>query len=283
MTGVKNGDFSDYVGRTRLSKDSMDAEKAQLLQSCLDQTPSLAAGDCLPPLVHWLYFQTPVKQADLQDDGHEKPGAFLPPVPFPRRMWAASSVKFIAPFLLGEPAEKRSTVRKIDFKTGASGDLCFVDVHHDYVQRDELTRTEIQTIVYKDESASELPKAANVVGPTRPANTPECSVGTRLLFRYSALTFNTHRIHYDRDYAQNAEGYPGLVVHGPLLATLLCEAALKKASSSGLISFSFRASAPIFDGERFTIESETGHECVRLKAKKSDGITAMTAKMEWAQ
>ena len=264
-----------HVGRSRTATDAMDPERARAMQGLFDETPSLAAGDALPPLWHWLYFHDTPRISELGRDGHEALGRFLPPAPFDRRMWAGGALEFHAPLILGEPAEKRSEIVSVTFKTGASGELCFVDVAHRLRQGGALKISETQTVVYRDKGpAAQMPVWQ---GDREGWQQPDI----RLLYRYSALTYNGHRIHYDRDFCRDEEGYPGLVVHGPLLATHLARAAAAQAKDVTLSAFRFRALAPVFEGVPFRVKPAGPHP-ETLELERADGVTAMRAELAWA-
>ena len=264
----------DYIGRGREVEDAMSPQAARLMQLLLDRPPTMTSGDALPPCWHWLYLHDLVRQSDIGADGHEKLGLFLPPAPFHRRMWAASELTFLHPLVLGTPARRTSTIADVVFKQGRSGPLCFVTVLHEIGQSGQLCMTEKQTVVYRQRSLGDtalrtsddpVPADHFVHEPTR-------------LMRYSALTHNPHRIHYDRDFCRQVEAYPGLVVHGPLLATYLGEAlrAIKPDYPRG---FAFRAVAPVFETSpiRIEIDERTGAG----KIVRSDDKVAVEATMAW--
>ena len=241
--------------------------------------PPFADGAELPPLWHWI-FTTPLSPLrEAGPDGHPARGGFLPPVPLPRRMWAGSQLEWLRAPRLGEPLERESKVESVDMKEGRSGTLVFVKVLHQWSSGDALLMREGQDIVYRD-----APPAARAT-PNPPAEPPvwrepldagraRCPLVPNevLLFRYSALTFNSHRIHYDRRYCLEVEGYPGLVVHGPLLATVMATLAWLQAGRRAPRGFSFRAQAPVFDGEAITVHAaarrvlDPGPKCARPTA-----------------
>jgi len=227
--------------------DLMDPARARALQATLGDVPNIASGDPLPPFFHQIYFWDAQLPDDLGRDGHPKRGGFLPDLGLPKRMWAAGKMVFHQPLLAGIRATKTSTIESVLRKSGRSGPLAFVRVRHDIRQRNALVLTEWQELVYRDDDA--------VASAPPIARTDETYVETRtcdptLLFRYSALTFNGHRIHYDQPYARSVEGYDGLVVHGPLLAHDLMQLAVKKLGQ--LTHFSYRATAPLMDHETAT-------------------------------
>jgi 3-methylfumaryl-CoA hydratase len=261
-----------HVGRSRTVEDAMSPVPARRLEAVLDREPSAAVGDPLPPTWHWAYFADEVRQSDIGADGHERLGLFLPPVPFPRRMWAASEVAIHAPLVLGEPARRVSTIRAVEFKSGRSGDLCFLRIGHEFHQRGAVRVEEAQTVVYRDRG---LPEAA-LRAPGDPVPEGFFVHDDMQLFRYSAVTHNGHRIHWDRAFCREVEGYPDLVVHGPLLATHLAEA-LRAGREAWPTRFAFRAVAPVFVTTPIRVEAEGGAG----RILRSDGRKATVAEMAW--
>jgi len=243
----------------------------------LHEVPELSPGDLVPPLFHWMYFINPIPSENLQSDGHEKMGRFLPPLPYPRRMWAGSKVTFHAPLILGEKAERISTIRDVTFKTGRSGPLCFVEVEHVCSQGGAACLTEVQTLVYREAGKAD---AVESPAPPKPQGGDWQSLNSIILFRYSALTFNSHRIHYDHDYVRDEEGYPGLIVHGPLMATLMLRHALGE-SAAQPATFSFRGLSPLFENEAFQITSKSGEATTSLALSKADGTLCVEAGVGW--
>ncbi len=243
-----SGNFSEWVGRSEQAVDVLEPSRSNALRAALGDNAASQVGDDLPLLHHWLYFWNVLPAAALGPDGHPATGGFLPPVPLPRRMWAGGRVKFIAPLLMGELVTKLSTIKSITAKSGKSGDLIFVTVEHRVSGANGIALIEQQDLVYKGETApgAIAPPAATGPAPTAPWQA-QVMPDTVLLFRYSALTMNGHRIHYDLPYAQEIEAYPGLVVHGPLQATLLAALAVKSLGKP-LTSFDFRGIAPAFAG-----------------------------------
>jgi len=198
-----------------------------------DATPP-RPGDALPPLWHWLYFLPAARQSALGEDGHPARGGFLPPVPLPRRMWAGGRFTFHRPLRVEEAISRTSTVQDVTVKPGRNGPLCFVLVRHEIAGENGLALIEEHDIVYRD-----LPRPGEAAVPKPARDDAVWHTDIRpddvLLFRYSALTFNSHRIHYDRRYVTQTEGYPGLIVHGPLIATLLMEFAVSKSAGAGCL------------------------------------------------
>ncbi|KUF10448.1 FAS1-like dehydratase domain-containing protein [Pseudoponticoccus marisrubri] len=269
-------ELTDWIGRTEEHHDVILPRPARFMQATLDRTPSLAEGDALPPLWHWLYFLEAVPASGLGRDAHPKRGGFLPPVDLPRRMWAGGRLDFAAPLVLGQAAVKRSTILDVTEKSGRSGPLCFVTVRHEILTGGQVALTEEHDIVYR---ADPDPAAPAPVPPRAPegAEVTETVQPTQvMLFRYSALTFNGHRIHYDVDYARQVEGYEGLVFHGPLTATLLADLATRSLGQP-LRRFSFRGTAPLAGMAPFTIAGRRVEGGMDLWAARGDGAQAMQA------
>jgi 3-methylfumaryl-CoA hydratase len=177
----------------------------------------------LPELWHWLYFLPHARQSEIGPDGHPKRGGFLPPVPLPRRMWAGGRLEWIKPLVVGDAIERTSTIQSVTHKSGRTGDLIFVLVRHEISNAAGIALTEEHDIVYRDAPAPDDKPVTPTAAPSDATWTKTIHPDDVLLFRYSALTFNGHRIHYDRRYVTEVEGYPGLIVHGPLIATLLVD------------------------------------------------------------
>jgi len=236
---------------TESQSDMLDPARAAALQIALGRKATIAAGEALPPFFHQLYFWSPLPPDGLGRDGHPRVGGMIPDMGLPRRMWAGGRLVFERPLIAGHPAERVSTVESIAHKTGRSGPLGFVTLRHEIRQRGALCVTEWQDLVYRRDP---VPGAARTTPPeARRDETDRRAVAfdSTLLFRYSALTFNGHRIHYDQDYARDVEGYGGLVVHGPLLAQLLM--LMAEELLGPLSEFSFRATAPLIHVEAATL------------------------------
>jgi len=240
-------DFSAWIGKQGHLIDVLEPSRSNALLAALGDDTPLAAGDEMPALHHWLYFWNVVPPAGLGTDGHPAKGGFLPPVPLPRRMWAGGRLKFLAPLVLGETVTKTSTILKIEAKSGKSGNLVFVTVQHELAGKAGPAIVEEQDLVYREAAAAgSIPLPASGTPAPEAAWCEDVMPDTTLLFRYSALTMNGHRIHYDRPYAIDEEAYPALVVHGPLMATLLASLATRKLGKP-LSSFDFRGQSPAFD------------------------------------
>lgn len=270
-------DLTDWTGRSATATDLLRPFPADALAATLDRDETYPEGVALPDLWHWLYFLPLHRLSESGRDGHAAKGGFLPPVPLPRRMWAGSRFRFLRPLTIGAEATKTSTIARVEPKQGRSGPLCFVTVSHDVRQDGQHCIAEEHDIVYREDPAPGAP--APVVQPA-----PEGSDFSRtihpdpvLLFRYSALTFNGHRIHYDQPYATGVEGYPGLVVHGPLLATLLMDL-LRRQTDAPVAEFAFRALATITDTDDFSVHGARRDDgSIRLWARRADGALAMDA------
>jgi 3-methylfumaryl-CoA hydratase len=268
----------DWVGRSETQTDVIDPRPVALLSATLDRDdPPPREGGLLPPLWHWLYFLPSYKHSDAGPDGHAKRGGFLPPVPLPRRMWAGSRLVWTLPLCIGDTLTRVSRIASITEKQGASGALVFVVVRHELSTGSGLALTEEHDIVYRDLAAPGSTAATRAS--EKPAWQRRIVPDDVLLFRYSALTFNSHRIHYDRRYVTEVEGYPGLVVHGPLLATLLADLMRRHRVGEALARFEFRARRPLFDTAPFDVcglPSADG-KTVSLWAQDVGGGLAMQA------
>jgi 3-methylfumaryl-CoA hydratase len=241
--------------------------------------PQSGVGDSLPPLWHWLYFLPLHAQSSLGPDGHARRGGFLPPVPLPRRMWAGGRLEFASPLRVGDAITRVSTIKNVDVKRGRSGNLVFVTVCHEVQRQGELLLTEEHDIVYRDAPAPGAPAPEPTLAPGSAPWSRPIVPDDVLLFRYSALTFNGHRIHYDRRYVTEVEGYPGLVVHGPLIATLLIDLVLREQPRATVKSFRFRALRPVFDLHPFRVCARPGADgkTIALWAKDHEGWLTMDA------
>jgi 3-methylfumaryl-CoA hydratase len=244
--------------------------------------PEPVPGTELPPLAHWLYFLPRAPQSDLAPDGHPRRGDFLPPVTLPHRMWAGGRLDFRRALRVGDEAEQRSTIAGIEAKRGRGGALVFVKVRHEILDGQGIALTEEHDIVYRGDP----PAGAHAASPP-PAPADEQFARTivpdaALLFRFSALTFNAHRIHYDRHHATEVEGYPGLVVHGPLIATLLVDLLRRTLPDARLRAFDYRAASPLFDTQPFMVCGRHEREHVALWARDPQGRLGMQARAELA-
>jgi hydroxyacyl-ACP dehydratase HTD2-like protein with hotdog domain len=263
--------FDAWVGRTETRSDAVWPLLVRGMAATLDlPTPR----GPLPPLWHWMLFADWVPASGLGPDGHPKRGGFLPPVhDLPRRMWAGGRLQFHAPLHEGDPVTRSSTILSITEKSGGSGRLVFVTLRHDIDGPDGLAITEEQDIVYRGAEA-EAVKPGEPADPVNALAAREVRPDAVLLFRYSALTGNGHRIHYDADYVRNVEGYPGLIVHGPLQATWLAALA---AELGPFRRFSFRGRRPAFAGHALQVEAWQSSDGLRLRTRDESGAVCMTA------
>lgn len=249
--------LNQWLNKEQVCEACISVETANLMNATLSRDATFQAGEPLPPAWHWLYFHEAVRGDELGSDGHASLGGFLPPVPLPRRMWAGGKIDFIAPILLGEMAVKRSTVQEITPKQGRSGQLCFVSVAHEIRVAGEQRLSETQTLVYREASPSS--GAAQSKAQPAPADADfsrSYQPDPIMLFRYSALTFNGHRIHYDIDYCRKVEGYPGLIIHGPLTATLLLDLFQQQYPRQVISQFDYRGLSPLFSPNPFAVHGK---------------------------
>ncbi|MGE3689992.1 MAG: MaoC family dehydratase N-terminal domain-containing protein [Novosphingobium sp.] len=277
-------EWDGWIGREERRSDTVDAGHASRWLATLDrQTPG---GGVVPQGFHFCLCLPDAPTARLGTDGHpqrdDSPGSFLPPVPLPRRMWASSKIEFVQPLHLGEAVERRSRVLSVTAKQGGSGSLVFVDVEHETRGANGVAVREVQSLVYREAAPAGSPPAPPAPGPGtfNPSGWDMHRVLTPrepLLFRYSALTFNSHRIHYDLAYATGEEGYRGLIVHGPLTATLLLDLAQQKLGDNMLKSFAFRGLTPGVCGEELHLVMRGSGEAIELAAFASDGRQVMSA------
>ncbi|HWU26722.1 MAG TPA: MaoC family dehydratase N-terminal domain-containing protein [Rhizomicrobium sp.] len=268
----------EWVGKCESLDDLAAPAPPRALAALLDHDTPPWAEDEVPPLGHWLYFLPRAKQSEMDIDGHPKRGGFLPPVDLPRRMFAGGSVTIHAPIAIGASIRRDGTILDVTEKQGASGRLVFVKVRYEVFSGDTLAVTEEQDIVFREGETVPV-IAAKPINPRLAGKTRRIEPDATMLFRFSALTFNAHRIHYDRDYACEEEYYPGLVVQGPLIAILLLDHLLRQKPALPLRTFSFRARSPLFDTAPFELclaAREGGYD---LWALDSIGREAMTAEV----
>jgi 3-methylfumaryl-CoA hydratase len=274
--------YTDWVGRTQTLGDQLSPAPVRLMRAMLDHAPDAAPFDTLPPLWHWLYFLPGERQSNIGVDGHPNRGGFLPPVTLPRRMWAGGRLRFLHPLALGAAVQRVSRIVSVQHKDGRSGRLVFVTVRHEVSDAQGLAITEEHDIVYRDAPATGAAAPTPPEAPTDEAFARVVTPDPVLLMRYSALTFNGHRIHYDRPYATQEEGYPGLVVHGPLIATLLLENLRAAHPGRQVAQFEFKAVSPLFDTAPFTVAGRVDGQDARLWARGPQGQLAMTASASFA-
>jgi 3-methylfumaryl-CoA hydratase len=274
-------DLAAWVGRSITRTDWIDPNRLFAFSATLDRDdPHPREGDAAPPAFHWTMFHPIARQSELGPDGHPRRGGFLPPVALPRRMWAGSRLRFGAPLRVGERVEQVSVIDRVEEKRGRAGPLVFVTVRHTVSGPSGVAVEEEQDLVYREAPTG---GAASGAAPLEPAPAGafrrEIAPDDVLLFRYSALTFNGHRIHYDRRYVTEVEGYPGLVVHGPLIATLLLDLVRRERPGAAVERFEFRARRPTFDTSPFTVEGAPaeGDRHLRLWSTDNRGQVAVEA------
>jgi len=265
-----------WIGREEERNERILPSAVCAMAATLDLERAPQPGEPLPPGWQWLFFNTVTPRSGLGPDGHPRRGGFLPPIDLPRRMWAGSRIRYLADLCIDTAATRRSRILKIESKVGKSGSLFFVTVEHTISSGGAPRIREEQDIVYRQ------PTPPPTATPPRHNDTPQWTrtfeADTTLLFRYSALTFNGHRIHYDQAYARGEEGYPDLVVHGPLTATLLQQLALQHGGGRALAGFDFRGVTPLFVGRPFQLEGRaSGEDTLALWARGPDGELAMAA------
>jgi 3-methylfumaryl-CoA hydratase len=271
-----------WQGRSESLADEITAAPVRALSATLDRDDPLPeAGTPLPALWHWLYFLPHQRQSEIGPDGHAKRGGFLPPVPLPRRMWAGGRLAWEAgnPLRVGDKVERTSTIASVTHKAGRTGELVFVLVRHEVRNNRGLALTEEHDIVYRAVAAPGEPAPPPTAAPKDATFSRDLLADDVLLFRYSALTFNGHRIHYDRRYVTEVEGYPGLIVHGPLIATLLVDLLRREKPDAALARFEFRAVRPTFDIAPFRVHGrpEADGKSFRLWGEDADGWLTMQA------
>jgi 3-methylfumaryl-CoA hydratase len=268
-----------WIGKTESAADQITPVPIAALAATLDVEMAPKAGDAVPPLWHWLYFFEVRQLSDLAPDGHAKLGAFLPPIPLPRRMWAGSRFEFKRPLRVGERYTRTSTIKDVQHKVGRTGDLVFVTIAHEIENEHGVSLVEEQDLVYREDAKPGESAGAPQKAPADAEWKRVVHPSDVLLFRYSALTFNAHRIHYDRRFAMETEGYPGLVVHGPLIATLLMDLLRRNLRDADVARFEFRAVSPLFDTEPFTVggKPEGDGRTISLWAAGPGNSLAMSA------
>lgn len=272
-------DYSEYVGRKESRSAFIDPDRVAALANTFDLPSPPVEGDDLPAGWHWIFFNPFVRRSELGSDGHPRKGGFLPDVGLPRRMWAGGRLSYLIPLAIGERAERVSEIMSVTPKSGKAGRLVFVTVRHRVMAGGDICVEEEQDIVYREPPQPSAAAPAPQSAPERAEWSETITPDPVLLFRYSALTSNGHRIHYDTPYARTEEGYPDLVVHGPLISSLLQGLARRARPDRRLARFDFRAVSPLFVNRLFKIEgakSEAG-DTHRFWAKGLENNLAMTA------
>lgn len=277
---MTDGSWDDWIGATETLRDQCSPFPAEAIAATLDKPQSFAKGMAIPHPWIWLYFLPLAPMSGVGPDGHPKRGGFLPPIQHPRRMWAGSRMTFHSPITIGDDLTKRSTIKTIVEKDGGAGPMVFVTVEHIIKVGDETAIVEEQDIVYMTIAPTFTPPKAKRL----PANglwSETVSLDPVLLFRFSALTFNGHRIHYDRPYAGDVEKYPGLVVHGPLQAIMLYSAACQRHPGRTASHFSFRGIHPLFEHDTLSLNACETEDGLELMTANGDDTICMQAKLTW--
>ncbi|ODS93373.1 MAG: acyl-CoA dehydrogenase [Comamonas sp. SCN 65-56] len=282
LDAVALAHLETWQGKSETLHDSITAASLAALSATLDRDdPAPAPGTAVPPLWHWLYFLPHARASEIGPDGHPRRGGFLPPVPLPRRMWAGGRLHWDVgnPLQVGQEVQRQSTIESVKHKAGRTGELLFVLVEHRFSNANGLALTEEHDIVYRSAAqpgeAAPAPQKSPLAG--QAAWSRAIVPDDVLLFRYSALTFNGHRIHYDRKYVTEVEGYPGLIVHGPLIATLLLDLLRRQLPQAQVTRFEFRAVRPTFDLHPFSVHGRPSPDgkTVELWAQDHEGWLTM--------
>jgi 3-methylfumaryl-CoA hydratase len=270
-----------WIGRSSQATDIVTAQLVKGLRATLFQEiGEPKVGDAAPWTVHWCLAQPVFPMSALSQDGHPTRGGFLPPVPLPRRMWAGGELEFFDALRVGDEVTRTSRIADVTMKTGSTGALCFVSVDHLVTTPRGTALRERQDIVYRDMSSASAP--AKTPAPPPSAQHRESHMADPvLLFRYSALTFNGHRIHYDRDYVTKVEGYPGLIFHGPLQAAFIVELAAKLHGGAAPKKFSYRGLQPLFEGSEFSVNANNTDAGMELWTANSAGQPTMKGTATW--
>jgi len=271
-----------WIGRSTQASDIVTAQLVKELRATLFlEIGEPKAGDAAPFTTHWCLAQPVFPASELGPDGHPARGGFLPPVPLPRRMWAGGELEFFDTLRLGDEVTRTSRIAEVTMKTGSTGALCFVSVDHLVTTPRGTAIRERQDIVYRDVSPTS-PAPAKPAGPPPAAKHRESHMAdTVLLFRYSALTFNGHRIHYDRDYVTRIEGYPGLIFHGPMQAALLVEFAARLHGGNAPKKFAYRGVQPLFEGSEFSVNANNTDAGMELWTANSERQPTMKGTATW--
>lgn len=277
MTDIDLDHLKQWEGKQETHQDVISLATARAMAATLDWAEQPRAGEELAKAWHWLHFLTTARQSKIGRDGHPERGGFLPPVPLPRRMWASGKADFHSPLRIGDSVRKVSTVKSVSHKQGGTGNLVFVVVEHDIYSGDTLAISDTQNLVYREDPDPNAPPPKPMAPPATAAFSREVNPDPVLLFRFSALTFNGHRIHYDRDYAVNEEGYPGLVVQGPLSAILLLDLVRTELPGVEIEHYDYRAVRPLIDGNPFQIQGCRSEDGLSLWVVDHEGAMTMQA------
>jgi 3-methylfumaryl-CoA hydratase len=270
-----------WIGRTTEASDIVTAQLVKGLRATLFlPIGEPKKGDAAPFTVHWCLAPTVVPASELGPDGHPARGGFLPPVPLPRRMWAGGELEFLDSLRVGDEVTRSSRIKDVSLKSGSTGMLCFVAVDHEIKTPRGTAIRERHDIVYRDVTTGSAP-AKPTGAPPVAKHRETYFADPVLLFRYSALTFNGHRIHYDRDYVTKVEGYPGLIFHGPMQAALLVEFAAKLHGGAAPKKFVYRGVQPLFEGSEFSVNADETVDGMELWTANSQGAPTMKGTATW--
>jgi 3-methylfumaryl-CoA hydratase len=271
-----------WIGRTTEASDIVTAQLVKGLRATLFQEiGEPAPGDPAPFTCHWCLAPPVFPMSQLSQDGHPARGGFLPPVPLPRRMWAGGELEFVDTLRVGDVSKRHSRISDVSMKSGSTGALCFVSVEHEVTTPRGIAIRERQDIVYRDASTGPSPQARPPATPPPAQHRETHMADPVLLFRYSALTFNGHRIHYDRDYVTKVEGYPGLIFHGPLQASFIIELAARLRGGKPPRKFSYRGLRPLFEGSEFSINASESAGGMELWTANAAGQPTMRGIATW--
>lgn len=271
--------LEDWISRRTSKQDMVTPGPLAQFNAVLDyETPEPAPDAVVPPGGLWIYFHEHTRESGLGPDGHTARGGFMPPVQLPRRMFAGAREQFLKPIRVGDAVTRNSEILAVAPKSGRSGELVFVTVRHEYVTDGSPAVIEEQEIVYREEATKGAPTPAPPSAPSDAQWSRTITPDPVLLFRYSAVTFNAHRIHYDRTYAREVENYPGIIVHGTLTATYLMDLCRREQPGRRLATFNYRAVSPLFDTSSFSVNAKPGSDGGwDMWAANGDGGLAMTA------
>jgi 3-methylfumaryl-CoA hydratase len=271
-----------WIGRSTQVSDIVTAQQVKSLRATLFlDIGEPNRGDAAPFTMHWCLAPPVAAMSEIGADGHPARGGFLPPVPLPRRMWAGGELEFFETLRVCDEVTRTSRIAEVTMKTGSTGQLCFVSVDHLVTTPRGTAIRERQDIVYRDVSTTPAAPAKAAAPPPVPQHRETHMADTVLLFRYSALTFNGHRIHYDRDYVTKVEGYPGLIFHGPMQAALLVEFFAKLNGGAAPKKFAYRGVQPLFEGSEFSVNANTNENGMELWTANSQGEPTMKGTATW--
>jgi len=283
MTGQLDLDhLRQWIGRTTEVSDFLTPQLVKGLRATLFQEiGEPKTGDAAPFTVHWCLGQPVFPMSELGRDGHPTRGGFLPPVPLPRRMWAGGELQFFDTLRVGDEPKRTSRIADVTLKSGSTGQLCFVSVEHLVTTPRGTAIRERQDIVYREMGGAQGAAPAKAASPPTAQHRETHVSDPVLLFRYSALTFNGHRIHYDRDYVTRVEGYPGLIFHGPLQAAFIIELAAKLHGGTPPTKFVYRGVQPLFEGGEFSVNANDNGASMELWTANAEGQPTMKGTATW--